>query len=188
VRLRQRPAARPLGNLAGVLPPRLRSPRPLLIAAALGAPFALAACTAQDPDTKFEGAKAEVRDVVTKLSDLADDGKAKDICSDLLTETLQNEFAKAGDGDCAKAVDLAVRNADYTQLTVDKIDLNGTDAKATTAVATIITQTDGPKRGIRLVHSDTKAPWLIDAFISTLSGTSPAATSPAATSPTPTTP
>ena len=67
----------PVGNLAGVLPPRLRSPRPLLIVAALGAPLALAACTAQDSGTKFEGVKAEVRDVVTKLSDLADDGKAR---------------------------------------------------------------------------------------------------------------
>ncbi len=125
-------------------------------------------------------------DVVTKLSDLADDRKAADICNDLFTDKLRKAFAKVGGGDCSKPVLSAIRNADYTRLAVDAIDLNGPEASATTAVARIKVTTDGPKRTITLVHSTVKAPWLIDAFGASAGVTTPktAGTTPAASTPT----
>ncbi|MBO9532616.1 MAG: hypothetical protein J7513_06565 [Solirubrobacteraceae bacterium] len=171
-----------------MLPPRLRSPRPLLLIAAVGAPLALGACTAQSSGNSFKGTKGQVQDVITKLSDHADDRKAADICNDLFTDQLKASFAKAGGGDCAKAVDRAVRNADYTRLTADTIELDGPEASATTAIAKIKVIKDGPTRVIRLVKSQTKAPWLIDGFTeadstggATLDGTTP--TTPKSTTP-----
>jgi hypothetical protein len=165
-----------------VLPACLRSPRPLLLMAAFVAPFGLGACTAQSTDTgSFKGAKKEVQDVVIKLSDLAEDRKSADICEDLFSEQLTSDFAKVGGGDCAKAVDRAVRNADYTKLTIDKIDLNGNNAGAVQAFARIKVQKDGPTRTVRLVRSKTKAPWLIDGFDDAASAQTPAGTTPTPT-------
>ncbi|MFT4036478.1 MAG: hypothetical protein QM679_12965 [Patulibacter sp.] len=166
-----------------------RSPRSPWLVAALSAPLLLGACTTeQSSGGSFTGAKLEVKEVVTKLSELADDRKASDICSDLLTTQLAAAFAKAGGGDCAKAVDRAIRNADYTKLVVDTITLNGSETKATTAVARITVQKDGPERSIELTRSATKAPWLISGFDADAGSQTAASTTPATTPVSSTTP
>lgn len=95
----------------------LRSPRPLFAIAALGAAITLSACTADSGSgrTSFEGARKDVQQRITKLSDLAEDRNSSSICGDLFTDRLEAEFAKVGGGRCSAAVDRAIRNADYTR-------------------------------------------------------------------------
>lgn len=177
----RRAAAPSLVILARVLPAVLRSPRPLLVVLAAAAPFALSACTQQSSGSgSFKGAQKDVQSVVTKLSDYADDRNTAAICTKLFTAKLRAEFDQAADGGCAKAVLRAVRNADYTRLAIDSIDLNAADADATRATARIQIKKDGPVRGIVLVRTGPKAPWLIDDFAVKLTQTT-AATTPAAT-------
>lgn len=166
----------------------LRSPRPLLVVAAIAAPLALSACTADSSSSKnYSGSKKEVQTVITKLGDLADDRNASEICSSLFTPALQSEFAKiASDGRCSTAVLRAVRNADYTRLVADSITLNGADAKATEAEAYIKVSKDGPKRGITLARADVKSPWKISAFQAKVTGTTPQVPTLVSTTPAPT--
>lgn len=147
----------------------------------------LSACTADSGTGRstFTGARKDVQERITKLSDLAEDRNASSICADLFTDRLEAEFAKVGGGKCSAAVERAVRNADYTRLVVDSVSLNGNDKAATRAEARTIAEKDGPKRGITLVRTDAKSPWRIDAFqakvtqsSATTPGTTPTATTP----------
>lgn len=175
-----------------MLPALPRSTRPLLLVAALGGSLMLSACTADSGTGRstFSGARKDVQDRITKLSDLAEDRNASSICADLFTDRLEAQFAKIGAGKCSAAVDRAIRNADYTRLVVDSISLNGDDKAATRAEARTIAEKDGPKRGITLVRTDAKSPWRIDAFQATVTqstattpGTTPASTTPKRTTP-----
>jgi hypothetical protein len=159
------------------------SSRPLMLVAALGALLTLSACTADSGTgrTSFEGARKDVQEQITKLSDLAEVRNTSSICADLFTDRLEAEFAKLGGGRCSAAVDRAIRNADYTRIVVDAVTLNGDDKTATRAEARTIAETDGPKRGITLVRSDAKSAWRIDGFQATVAGTTPSATTPKTT-------
>jgi hypothetical protein len=177
--------------LGRVLPALPRSSRPLLLIAAFAATLTLTACTAQSSDdSSFEGAKKQAQDVITKLGDFAEDRDSASICDKLLTERLAAEFAKVGGGKCSPAVDRAIRNADYTRLVADSIELNGNDTTATRAVAQTIVQKDGPKRSVVLVRGDAKTSWRIDDVQTTVSkaaattpSTTPATTTPKSTTP-----
>jgi hypothetical protein len=138
----------------------------------------LSACAAQSTSaTSFTGAKKQAQAVIATLSDVATDRDAATLCRSLLTPQLAAAFAERGDGSCARAVSAAINHADYTRLVVDAIELNGTDAAATRAVARTYVQKDGPRRAIVLVRANPKSAWRIDAFSAT--ATPPAATTPA---------
>ncbi|MEH3052913.1 MAG: hypothetical protein PGN13_02755 [Patulibacter minatonensis] len=167
----------------------LRSPRPLLLLAAISAPLALTACTAQQSSSagSLKGAQVDVQDVVTKLGDYGNDGDSASICDKLFTPELKAEFAKVAGGDCTKAVDRAILAADYPKLVVDDVKLNGDDKTALSATAYTMVQKDGPKRAISLVRADAKSGWRI-ADLAAKASDAPAASTPASTSPKATTP
>lgn len=179
-----------------MLPVLPGSSRPLLLLAVLGASVTLSACTAESGTGRstFEGTRKDVQERVTKLSDLAEVRNASSICADLFTDRLEADFAKIGGGRCSAAVERAIRNADYTRLVVDSIELNGNDTTATRAEARTIAEKDGPKRGITLVRADAKSQWRIDGFqarvtqssgTATKQGTTPSTTPSTAPSTTP---
>lgn len=170
--------------------PAPRARRAAALATALLATGGLTACTAEQnaQSNDLTGVQGEVQDTIERFSDLADQGRAATICDEILGEQLRTAL---GGADCTAGVKKAIDNADYTNLNVDKVDV---DAAKTTAVATIKPVEDADqRRALTLTRTDAKGRWTIAALDPTgktklpSGGTTPA-TTPAGTTPAETTP
>ena len=104
--------------------------RPLVALIALLAALALAACGSAGTDSSgsFEGQDREVASTVEDLQSAAADDDASEICRTLLAKSLLDQI---GSGDaCQKAVTIAIDAADTTELKVESVRIDGTNATA----------------------------------------------------------
>jgi len=104
--------------------------RPLVALIALLAALALAACGSAGTDSSgsFEGQDREVASTVEDLQSAAADDDASEICRTLLAKSLLDQI---GSGDaCQKAVSIAIDAVDTTELKVESVRIDGTNATA----------------------------------------------------------
>lgn len=112
-------------------------PRSLLLAA-LTAALALAGCAGQassggsSSTSKFQGDERLVANAVEDLETASRPGRTDTgkICRDVLTADLARRLAARAGGDCPKAVDASLKDADAYQLTVQDVAMSGTTATA----------------------------------------------------------
>lgn len=105
--------------------------RSLTALLALLAALTLAACGSAGTDSSgdFEGQEREVASTVEDLQSAAADDDASEICRTLLAKSLLDRLGGAGSG-CQKAVDTALDATDTTELNVESVQVNGTNATA----------------------------------------------------------
>jgi len=105
--------------------------RSLTALIALLAALTLAACGSAGTDSSgdFEGQEREVASTVEDLQSAAADDDASEICRTLLAKSLLDKLGGSGSG-CQKAVDNALDAADTTELNVESVQVNGTNATA----------------------------------------------------------
>jgi hypothetical protein len=105
--------------------------RSLAALIALLVALTLAACgsAGTDSSTDFEGQEREVASTVEDLQSAASDDDASEICRTLLAKSLLDEIGGSGAG-CRKAVTTALDAADTTELKVESVQVNGTNATA----------------------------------------------------------
>ena len=104
--------------------------RPFLALIALLAALTLAACGSAGTDSagSFEGQDREVASTVEDLQSAAADDDASEICRTLLAKSLLDQI---GSGDaCQKAVSIAIDAVDTTELKVESVRIDGTNATA----------------------------------------------------------
>jgi hypothetical protein len=99
-----------------------------LLALLLVLPALLAGCGASGDDSAsdFQGEERKVADVVEDLEEAATEDEPKRICEGLLAK----EVVDGIEGDCAKAVEKAIDDADTFTLTVEDVTVKGTTATA----------------------------------------------------------
>jgi hypothetical protein len=97
---------------------------------AVTAAVALAACASGGTDSSedFEGDEREVASVVEDLQTAAADDDASEICRELLAPALIEQLGSQ-DG-CQKAVATVIDATDTTELEVDSVEVQGTNASA----------------------------------------------------------
>ena len=107
------------------------APPPRLVPLALVAALAAAGCGQGNKDsaTKFSGDQRAVAQAVEDLQTAGRKGDANKICEQLLAPSLVATIRRAS-GDCAKALDDALKDADSFDLTVEKVTVNGPRATA----------------------------------------------------------
>jgi hypothetical protein len=104
--------------------------RPFVALIALLAALTLAACGSAGTDSSgsFEGQDREVASTVEDLQSAAADDDASEICRTLLAKSLLDQI---GSGDaCQKAVSIAIDAVDTTELKVESVRIDGTNATA----------------------------------------------------------
>lgn len=120
----------PADILAPVRPAQTRSVvRRAAVGSACTALLLLAACSPQQP-TEFAGVKGDVADVVAQLGASARKEDGGRICRELLTPKLAEELAARAAGSCPTAVARATRGADYLDVKVEDVTLNGSASTA----------------------------------------------------------
>ncbi len=104
--------------------------RSLSVLVALVAALTLAACGSGGTDSSgdFEGDEREVASVVEDLQTAAADDDASEICRTLLAQSLLRQVGT--DDACQKAVTVALDAVDTTELSVQDVTVNGTNATA----------------------------------------------------------
>jgi hypothetical protein len=99
--------------------------------AAAAVALALAGCAAQsssnDSSGKFRGDQRLVANTVEDFESAASKGDQGKICRDLLAQQLVARYAQRG-GTCEKAVDRALKDTDSFGLTVENVNITGTQA------------------------------------------------------------
>ena len=130
------------------------------IAPALLAALALAGCgQTQTGDTgDFSGEEAAVADVVGELSESATRGEASTVCSDILSQRLEEEITE-DDSSCINEVEKAFDDADAFIVDVDDVAVTGDEA---TAEVSSENADDRVRRTFELVQEDGN--WRIDSF------------------------
>src|SRR5690349_15065076 len=110
---------------------RLPIVRTVSVLVALVAALTFAACgsAGTDSSTKFEGAQRDVASTIEDLQSAASDDHASEICSTLLAKSLLDQIGGGAAG-CQKAVTTALDAADTTELKVESVQVNGSDATA----------------------------------------------------------
>jgi hypothetical protein len=108
------------------------APPTRLIALALASAAVVAGCGSGDKNSagKFQGDQKAVAQAVEDLQTAGRKGDANKICTDLLAASLVQTIKQAS-GDCQKAVDDALQDADSFEMTVEKVVVNGDRAVAT---------------------------------------------------------
>jgi hypothetical protein len=103
---------------------------------------AIAGCGTQSSSSSADKfTNADQKAVAQKVEDLESAGKrgkAEDICSDILAQSLVTQLKSAGT-DCASEMKKAIDDANEFNLTVEKVTVNGT-----TATAEVKQGDDGP--------------------------------------------
>ena len=104
---------------------RVHGPLTLLLAA-----LALGGCTAQQDTSadRFQGAEADVAEVVDDLAAASRSGDGEEICTRIVTAELADELA-AGD-ECKDQVEQAVSDANDYDLEVRDVTVTGSTARA----------------------------------------------------------
>jgi hypothetical protein len=122
--------------------------RRLLLVAALALPLAVAGCTSTGTGSasKFTGAQADVAKVVSDLKQAGQRKDAQKICTRILSGTLVRELSDAGTS-CQSEMKKAIEDADDFDLTVQSVDVKGSQASAV-----VQRGTDGPKATFRFVR------------------------------------
>ena len=102
----------------------------LCISLAAGA-LALGGCGAQQDSSgeDFEGAEAEVAQVVEDLQSAAQQGEAEELCSRILSRELAGELA-AGRSQCVDEMQKAVGDVNDFDLDVTAVTISGSTARA----------------------------------------------------------
>jgi hypothetical protein len=102
------------------------------LALALTAAVVLAGCGSGDKNSAgdFQGEQKAVAQTVEDLQTAGRKGDADKICSDLLAASLVQTIRRAS-GECSKAVDDALQDADSYEMKVEKVAINGNRATAT---------------------------------------------------------
>ena len=105
--------------------------RILLCTTLTAAALALGGCGAQqDADgEEFEGAEAEVAQVVEDLQSAAQQGDAEELCSRILSRELAGELA-AGGSQCVDEMQKAVGDVNDFDLEVTGVTISGSTARA----------------------------------------------------------
>ena len=99
---------------------------------------------------QFEGEKRDVAQVVEDLQEASVDEDAERICTKLLARELRESA-----GDCPKAIDEALKDADTYDLEVTKVEPERITAGTTTVTATVESGSDGEQVDtITLVRED----------------------------------
>jgi hypothetical protein len=95
------------------------------------AALALGGCAAQEESQpeEFQGAEAEVAEVVEDLQSAAQQGDAEEICSRILSSELAAQLA-AGDSQCTEEMEKAVGDVNDFELEVRDVTVSGTTARA----------------------------------------------------------
>ncbi len=106
-------------------------PRARLCMTLAAAVLVLGGCgTQQDSaEVEFEGAEAEVEQVVEDLQSAAQQGDAEELCSRILAPALVGELA-AGSSECVDEMEKAVGDVNDFDLEVTGVTISGTDARA----------------------------------------------------------
>jgi len=100
-------------------------PRSIALAAVLAA--TLAGCgTAASSDEDFEGAEADVAQVVEDLEEAASENEPRRVCTALLATEVSRELG----GGCIQAVENAFDDADTPALSVTSVRITGDRARA----------------------------------------------------------
>jgi uncharacterized protein YceK len=106
--------------------------RPLILLALVVA-VALAGCTTQRTSTgstvKFTGDQRLVANTVADLQAAASKGNQGEICRNLLAQDLVSRLAQHG-GTCERAVHAALKDTDLTDLSVQDVTIQGSQATA----------------------------------------------------------
>jgi len=104
--------------------------RALTVFIALLATTALVACGAGGTDSSgdFEGEQREVASAIEELQTAAGDDDASEICRTLLAQSLLREIGS--DQACRDRVAKALDAADTTELEVESVQVDGTNATA----------------------------------------------------------
>jgi hypothetical protein len=136
--------------------------RTLLPLGAIAA-VALAGCTTQsttdDSSGKFQGEQRLVANTIEDFESAASKGDQDQICRELLAKPLIATYAKRG-GTCEKAVDDALKDSDSFGLTVQSVNVTGTDATAR------VKADRGKKDVIRTIDLVKEGPgWRISEFV-----------------------
>ena len=136
--------------------------RTLLPLGAIAA-VALAGCTTQstndDSSGKFQGEQRLVANTIEDFESAASKGDQDQICRELLAKPLIATYAKRG-GTCEKAVDDALKDSDSFGLTVESVNITGTDATAR------VKADRGKKDVIRTIDLVKEGPgWRISEFV-----------------------
>jgi hypothetical protein len=136
--------------------------RTLLPLGAIAA-VALAGCTTQsttdDSSGKFQGEQRLVANTIEDFESAASKGDQDQICRELLAKPLIATYAKRG-GTCEKAVDDALKDSDSFGLTVESVNVTGTDATAR------VKADRGKKDVIRTIDLVKEGPgWRISEFV-----------------------
>ena len=77
----------------------------------------------------FEGEEKRVADVVEKLQSAGETGDAAEICNDVISRELRDQFQEAG-ANCEQELDKAIRDADDFELDVEEVTIDGDSATA----------------------------------------------------------
>ena len=103
---------------------------PRLVVLALVLLLALAGCGGtNDSAGDFEGAEQDVAEAVEDLEEAGQEDEPGRICQALLAKAVVESIESAG-GDCVKAVDKALDQADTFALTVESVEVKGNAATA----------------------------------------------------------
>ncbi len=92
----------------------------------------LAACGGGGGDSAsdFTGAEQEVARAIEDLEEAGQEDEPGRICRALLAREVVERIEQAGDGDCTKAVERALDQADTFTLTVEDVTVSGDKATA----------------------------------------------------------
>jgi hypothetical protein len=133
--------------------------RALPVLLAVTAAVTLAACGSggTDSSSDFEGEEREVASVVEELQTAAADDDASEICRELLAPALIEQLGSQ-DG-CQRAVASVIDATDTTELEVDSVQVDGTNASARVTSGSGDNATD---RTVRLVRDGRN--WKISAL------------------------
>jgi hypothetical protein len=133
--------------------------RALSVLLAVTAAVTLAACGSggTDSSSDFEGEEREVASVVEELQTAAADDDASEICRELLAPALVEQLGSQGG--CQKAVASVIDATDTTELEVDSVQVDGTNASARVTSGSGDNATD---RTVRLVRDGRN--WKISAL------------------------
>ena len=104
--------------------------RHLLLALLAALALAVTGCGAQtDSAGDFDGAERDVANTIEDLEEAGQEDEPRRICDALLAKKLVDAIRENG-GDCVKAVDKALDQADTFTLTVEDVRITGTTARA----------------------------------------------------------